>query len=372
MKLLVLEPDPSHGGGSEAVILSLSRELSMRGHEVCLLHDAHGSMLPDYREFIAEEVEDRLPGFSFRAPLRTLACVARIAGHARRLGVGAIVSSHLGFIRHCALVRAMTGIPACFHLGLPLTGPSLSWRLALGRVGHGIAPSRHTLQSWQAGGWPAEALHVVRNWIDASRFLPVADVGALRRELHLPVDGRILMFVGRVCEQKGVDVLIRAFARLAVSDVGVTLVVVGRIAAEYAATLRATLDSLDPDARARIILRPATSTPEKYYAAADLACAPSIGDEAFGLTVLEAMACGVPVVTSPIGIIPDIVGDQDVGLLAPPGDARELADRLQHWLADPVACRAAGSRLRGRVLQHYGPAQSIDQYEHIIGTLCRV
>ena len=371
MRLLVLEPDPSHGGGSEAVILSLSRELAMRGHEIVLLHDTDGSMLPDYRAFIAGAHRVSLPGFSFRAPFRTLGGVARIALAARRLGVDAIVSSHLGFIRHCALVRAMTGIPSCFHLGLPLTSSTASMRTALRRVGHGVAPSRHTLQTWKDGGWPAAALHSIRNWVDSSRFTPAADVRALRGELGLPLDGRILAFVGRVCEQKGVDVLIQAFAALAPGNADVTLVVVGGVAVEYQATLQATLDGLDEAIRGRIILRPVTPTPEKYYAAADVACAPSLVDEAFGLTVLEAMACGVPVVTSPIGIIPDIVGEEDSGLLAPAGDPERLAERLSFWLGPHAPRAACGLRLRERVRQEFGSRSSVDAYENVLARLAR-
>lgn len=370
MKLLILEPDPSHGGGSEAVMLSLSRELANRGHAICLLHDTDGTMLPDYRALAAQAIRRRLPGFSFRAPLRTLLCVARIAVAARRVGADAIVSSHLGFIRHCALVRAMTGIPACFHLGLPLTSSTASMRMALRRVGDGIAPSQHTLQTWKDGGWPAGALHAVSNWVDPSRFRPAADVRALRGELGLPLDGRILAFVGRVCEQKGVDVLIRAFAALAPGNPDVTLVVVGGVAVEYQATLQATLGGLDDAVRGRIILRPVTPTPEKYYAAADVACAPSLVDEAFGLTVLEAMACAVPVVTSPIGIIPDILGG-DEDLLAAPGDPDRLEERLVFWLGPDAPRAQRGRQLRERVLQRYGALSSVDEYENILAGLSR-
>lgn len=366
MKLLVLEPDPSHGGGSEAVVLSLSRELAKRGHSIFLLHEMEGSMLAEYRDFSAETLRRALPGFAMRSPLRTLACVVRIGLVARRLGVDAIVSSHLGFIRHCALVRTFSGIPSCFHLGLPLTHSTRSMRLAHRRVGAGVAPSLHTLETWKAGAWPSRALHVVRNWVDSLRFKPAVDTGALRRELGMPVDGLSVVFVGRVCEQKGVDILIRAFSGLLETIEDVNLVIVGTVAGEYQAALQETLGSLDDQARRRVILRQVTSTPEKYYAAADVACAPSLTDEAFGLTVLEAMACGVPVVSSAIGIIPQIVGVADANLLAPPGDVAKLTERLHFWLTRPAARIACGHRLRERVLQHYGPAPSIDAYENII------
>lgn len=367
MKLLVLEPDPSYGGGSEAVVLSLGRELARRGHSIYLLHESEGSMLPEYRAFAAMTLRRRLPGFALRSPLRTLACVIRIAWLARRLGIDAIVSSHLGFIRHCALVRLLTGVRSCFHLGLPLAGATASMRLANARVGDGVAPSAHTADTWKSGGWPSESLHVVRNWVDPQRFMPVPDVGALRRELGLPVSGGTVVFVGRICAQKGVGVLLPAFARLADTIEDAHLVVVGAVAPDYQATWEAALDALDGPVRRRVVLKPVTATPEKYYAAADVACAPSLTDEAFGLTVLEAMACGVPVVASDVGIISQIVGSEGSQLLSPPGDVVALAERLGFWLARPDGGAACGRRLRDRVLRHFGPEASIDAYERVIG-----
>lgn len=241
--------------------------------------------------------------------------------------------------------------------------------MAYRHVGAGIAPSAHTLATWETGGWPAASLHEIRNWVEASRFKPAVDVGALRRDLDIPVDARCVAFVGRVCEQKGIDVLLRAFAALDASCDDVTLVIVGTVAADYRQQLDALLDSLDDRLRRRIILRPVTPTPEKYYAAADVVCAPSLGDEAFGLMVLEAMACGVPVVSSAVGIIDQIVGEQDLDLLVPAGDAQALALRLQSWLSRPADRLSCGRRLRERVLQHYGPGPSVEAYETVIAGL---
>lgn len=350
-------------------MLSLSRELAGRGHEVFLLHEEEGSMLADYAAFSAGLLQTRLPGFAMRAPLRTLAGIVKLGNLARGLGIDVVLSSHRGYIRHAALVRLLHGIPSCFHLGLPSIGSGKTLRMAYPNVGAGISPSAHTLATWAAGGWPAASLHVVRNWVDPSRFKPVADVGALRRELDLPAGVPCVVFVGRVCAQKGIDVLLRAFAKLDARADEACLVIVGAIAPDYQQQFDVRLDSLGEQVRRRIILRPVTPTPEKYYAAADVVCAPSLGDEAFGLTVLEAMSCGVPVISSAIGIIASIVGEQDGDLLVEAGDADELAKRLHSWLARPGDRNECGRRLRERVLQHYGPDASIDAYETVIAGL---
>ena len=122
MKLMILEPAPNFGGGSEAVSLDLGRELAKRGHKIVLLHEIEGSMLPAYREFVVEVCQLNLPGFSLRAPLRTLDCAVRIGHLARRIGIDGIFSSHLGYVRIGALIRCIFGVPFCFHLGLPALG----------------------------------------------------------------------------------------------------------------------------------------------------------------------------------------------------------------------------------------------------------
>jgi glycosyltransferase involved in cell wall biosynthesis len=372
MRLLVLEPDPSFGGGSEAVVLSLARELAGRGHGIVLLHERDGSMLDDYRAFAADTVQAALPGFALRAPLRTLGCVLRIGRIARATGADAILSSHLGFLQHAALLRRLAGVRACFHLGLSLEHPPRTLRLALGSAGAGVAPSVHSLASWQAGGWDPRALHLVRNWVDARRFTPVADLARLRRDAGMAPDARHIVFVGRLCRQKGVDTLVEAFRQVAATRSDLHLHLVGPVAPEFREALEAALARAGNATRARIRLLPATAHPERFYAAADLACAPSIGDEAFGLTVLEAMACAVPVVATTIGIVPQLLGEDDAGLLAAPGDADSLAGRLAWWIDRPAERAAAGARLRRRALDAYGPDESVDRYEAILSDLVGV
>ena len=268
MDLLVLEPDPSFIGGSEAVMLSLARELAGRGHRIVLLHDRAGSMLEAYRVFASEIVQAPLPGFSLRAPWRTLAGVLRIGRIARASGVDAIVSSHLGFIQHAALLRRLFGIRACFHLGLTLANPPPSLRLALGSAGAGVAPSAHSLASWKAGGWDPGALHLVSNWVDGVRFAPAADRAALRREVGMAPEARHIVFVGRVCLQKGVDVLIEAFAQVAAPRADLHLHLVGPVSPDFQPVLEAAMARVADTTRARIRLLPATAHPEQFYGVA--------------------------------------------------------------------------------------------------------
>lgn len=371
MRVLVLEPDPSHGGGSEAVSLELSAELARRGHEIVLLHDSEGTMLPRYRGFASAVIRRRLPGFARRAPLRTLASVTRIGAAARAARADVILSSHLGFVRHAALVRAALGVPACFHLGLPSVGNSPDLRLAYRQIGAGVAPSEHTLEGWQQDGWPAHALHVIPNWVDSERFAPATDRRRLRAELEIPDDSRCLLYVGRLSPAKGIEVLLHAFARLDPGLGTIHLLLVGNALPEYMHRLEQLIGALPLPAGRCIQVRSATATPEHYYAAADLACVPSVETESFGLTVVEAMSSALPVVATTVGMIPQIIGAQHSDLLALPGDADSLAARIDAWLGDPEMAAVRGMLLRQRVLEQYTARRSVDAYEAVLAGLAR-
>ncbi len=92
----------------------------------------------------------------------------------------------------------------------------------------------------------------------------------------------------------------------------------------------------------------------RAYREASVAVLPSISDaESFGMVLAEANSCGRPVVASRIGGIPDFVRDGHNGLLAQPGDARDLADKITRVLADPGLARRLGTRGRWRVVREH-------------------
>lgn len=366
MRVIVLEPDPSHGGGSEAVVLSVARGLASRGHEIVLLHDAHGSMMPAYQAFAVETLQRPLPGFARRSPIRTARGMATFVSAVRRSRAQAVVSSHLGYLRHAAVTRRMLGVPFLFHLGLPCVGDSFLLRWSYRNLGTGVAPSEHNAATWSAGGWPDSALHVVPNWVDVDTFVPAADRAAARRALGLPPDGRYVLFLGRICEQKGVTVLLRTFADLGPGYEDVKLLLVGPVAAGYGATLDTTLRAMPDACRGRVIVHPVSAHPERYYQVADVACVPSLGDEAFGLTVVEAMACGVPVLTSDLGMTRGLLGPDHSALLRDPGVVKEWVSGLREWLDDAGARDRCGVSLRKRAVERFGPGSGVSAYEAVL------
>ncbi len=90
----------------------------------------------------------------------------------------------------------------------------------------------------------------------------------------------------------------------------------------------------------------------KYYAAADLFVLPS-RMESFGLVLVEAMACGLPVVATRVGGIPEVVEEGVTGLLVAPDDSRALAEAINSLLDDPQRMRSMGAKGRQKVMEHF-------------------
>jgi glycosyltransferase involved in cell wall biosynthesis len=89
-----------------------------------------------------------------------------------------------------------------------------------------------------------------------------------------------------------------------------------------------------------------------HYAKADLLVLPS-RMESFGLVLVEAMACGLPVVATRVGGIPEVVEDGVTGLLVPPNDPEALAEGINSLLEDPDRMKAMGARGRERAKEHF-------------------
>ncbi len=188
-----------------------------------------------------------------------------------------------------------------------------------GRV-HVAAPSRWLadLVSRSPMGAEIAELRVIPNGVDPSVFSP-GDRAAARVELGLPADALVIGFAARggvSSPFKGFDTLQAALPQIAggLRDREVLLVAVGEPApADDDSPLVRYVDFLREPARMA-----------QFYRAIDLYLHPARA-ESFGLTVLEAMACGAPVVTTDAGGLPEVVEDGVSGLLVPVGDARALA-----------------------------------------------
>jgi glycosyltransferase involved in cell wall biosynthesis len=200
----------------------------------------------------------------------------------------------------------------------------------LRRAAHVFCPSSYLRDLALSWGVPAEHVSVLPNPFPALPDLPSRD--ELRATLGL--DGRLLVFAGRLSEQKSLDVALAALERVE----GVTLAIAGdgdrrapleRCAAELGVTDRVRFLGAQP--RRRVL---------ELFRAADAALLSSSWEN-FPHTVVEALAVGTPVLATRVGGVAEIVHDGENGLLVPAGDRDALAEIIRRFFGDDV--------LRGRL-----------------------
>jgi len=154
------------------------------------------------------------------------------------------------------------------------------------------------------------------------------DAERARRVARRPMGETLqIVFVGQAVERKGLPLLLRAFEALR-DHIPCELTVIGPSQEELAPLL------LDPRG-VRVLGKVDDETKWRELERADVACAPSLGGESFGMVLTEAFAAGTPVVASNIAGYRDVVRDGVDGLLVPPGDAQALAEALRELYCEP-------------------------------------
>jgi mannosyltransferase len=196
---------------------------------------------------------------------------------------------------------------------------------------------------------------VILHGIDCDSFSPAPDRAALRRRLELPENAVILGCYGRIRAQKGTDVFVGAAIEVLARHPKAVALVMGRATKEN----QGYLEKLKFDVAAagladRILFPPEVAVNDiaDWYRVLDLFVAPQRW-EGFGLTPLEAMACGVPVVATRVGAFEELVIDGETGTLIDPGDAARMTAAIERWLADPAALTAAGGAARQRAERRF-------------------
>jgi glycosyltransferase involved in cell wall biosynthesis len=259
--------------------------------------------------------------------------------------------------------------------GRRLLGPLL--RGIVRRCAGFVAKSTRTVEYLRSLGAPADRIFLSFHAVDyaslreRSRLGP-AERTALREQYGIPA-GRVILYVGRLVERKGVRVLIEAFKRVkaACPDAVLLLVGDGYQRAELEAFCRA---NAVPDVCFTGSV-PYREVP-RFYGLADLFVLPSIpatitvwGEEVWGFVVAEAIACGLPVVvTDKVGGSDDLVRDGVNGHVVAAGDPAQLADAMGRILGDPTRRERMGDASQ-RIAQEFSYERAAEGYRAAIATV---
>ena len=214
-----------------------------------------------------------------------------------------------------------------------------------------------------------DRFHVIPNALDTHLFSPHVQ-GTQRRE-------PTILFVGRLERAKGIEVLARAIPRVCQDVPGARFVFIGtdRPRPPNGSHRQFLEQSLaEYIASRRVDLRGAISQPKlvEAYHEADIGVVPSLLYESFSYTCAQTMACGLPVVASRIGGIPETLAHGECGVLVTPGNPQELSEALVELCSDPARRKALGAAGRERAVTAFSSEtvakQNLEVYEQAISS----
>lgn len=220
-------------------------------------------------------------------------------------------------------------------------GGMLTLHRALGTYRHKvtryIALNRFCRDKFVEGGLPRNRISIKPNFVDSPMLIDAPRSGGL--------------FVGRLSQEKGIDVLLGALARLP----GKIVNVIGEGPERERIQMHGRLRSLGGKARTEIMVHMQRSS---YLVM------PSIWYETFCLVLVEAFACGLPVIAARLGAMQDLIEDGRTGILFDSGSSVDLAEKIAWADRHPEEMRRMGRNAREKYLEKYTPQHN---YEQLMG-----
>lgn len=232
-------------------------------------------------------------------------------------------------------------------------------RLALDRLADAVtACCRFSAEGLsKTDGFAGGRIEVIENGIEVDHYGPAAGKEGWKRQLGLEPDRKYIIHVARHHPVKDQQTLLRGFAAAAQDLLGVNLLMVGD------GPLRADLESLAVELRVsdRVQFLGIRSDIPDLMRAADAFALTSLS-EAASLTLMEAMASGLPVVVTDVGGNPEVVQQEQEGLLFPRGDASGCAAAFRRLFQEPGLAERLGAAARIRAQKHYRLDRTVEQY----------
>ncbi|HSI36399.1 MAG TPA: glycosyltransferase family 4 protein [Tepidisphaeraceae bacterium] len=383
-------------GGAERVLLTAIRATVRAGHAAHLIACTQGPLLDHARALGATAAVLPMPpamaatgdAGALATLARTLTLVPAAWGYTKQLKTAVdasrpdLVHSN-GLKTHMLLWAAKPRAPIVWHLhdfvGQRKTASkALKW--TSGRTRRAIAISQAVATDAQPV-LPRTPIDVVMNAIDTDRFTPgESDPNALDRLAGLPPLGTDVIRVGLIATYarwKGQDLFLRAAAKAAHRNPALALrfFIIGGPIYHTAGSqwsegeLKALAEQLGIARRVGFV--PFQPDPLAAYRGLDVVVHASTKPEPFGLTIVEAMACGKPVIVSAAGGALEIVQDNVSALTFPPNDESALADRIGRLASDADLRAKIGAAARDRAVSAFGEerfaAQLLASYARAIG-----
>jgi glycosyltransferase involved in cell wall biosynthesis len=220
-------------------------------------------------------------------------------------------------------------------------------------------------KQYKAMGVPEEKIAIIPNGIDPSEYTELPPKGSFKKKFNISEDRKIILYLGRIHKIKGIDFLIKAYSHLKnkINFKDVVLVIAGPddgylSEIKYLAQASGVSNSIlfagplyGEDKLAAYVDSEVYVLPSKY--------------EAFPMTILEAYACGKPIVASKVGGLKDLVKDGETGLLFEPGNVEQLAKSIFNLLNGNDVAKEMGLRGKNFVRENFTIEKVVERLEKV-------
>lgn len=316
------------GGATERRMVELAAAQAAAGHDVRILSAEFDESVKEHRGVVVQGVRVRT-----RRPLRD---------YEMHLAARQYLRADPPDVLHFHSAQEGARFTSFLHVPTVLSVDYFRYRGTNTRLGHRyyegslrkftrlLPDSKSCAAEFQQFWGTLAPIEVLYEGVNIDQFRPNPESGRrLRAELGL--EGVIVLYVGRLCDQKGTGVLLDAWERFRPS--GATLLLAGPIGQFFGSVQPSEL----PERMAALGVHYLGAVQDRHlanvYNACDVFVMPTVHDEMFGMAALEAQACGKPVIASRLGGLVEAVSDKS-GLFVAPGDRRALGEALEEMVGD--------------------------------------
>jgi len=386
-------------GGAERVLYEQSTRLAQKGHNIDILtrrlpgHDSDHEIIGNVREWRYDVDESSILSFYGSTQLNS----RRLFESLHEKYSFECINLHQPFsslgVVNSPLSKQLKKVYTCHSLSFeeyqsrnPKTrsafGNLMRWINSQGRkevekkvlkASDRIIVLSHYTQDklWKAYIIPPYKVVIVSGGVDLDRFHPVSDRTEIRRRLNIPEEKMILLTIRNLVPRMGLENLIAAMKDVIENMPGTCLIIGG------SGRLEAKLVELSRRLKIEGNIKFAGFIPEQdlpdYYRAADAFILPTLELEGFGLVTLEALACGTPVLGTPIGGTKEILGIFDPSYLfrdtGPESIAALIIETCGRFRDNPNLWKNVSSECRAFVEAHYSWERNVDSTERIFQKL---
>ncbi len=384
-------------GGAERVLQNQAQGLDSLGHDVLVVsrarHDADAEQAcvggaREYRYQVDRRHELAFVGSTIR---RSVATFDRATGgrpvdvaliHQSLAGLGAIMQRAHRVARWAYMclslaheefeTRVARGATFDRRVRWALNAQARRWieRVVMRRCDRVVVLSEFMRRRvMDTHGIPSHRIHLIPGAVDPGKFALPSSRFEVRAQLELPADRTLLFTVRNLVPRMGLENFLEAVDRIRDRHPDILVLIGGE------GVLREKLEAMIATRRLERQVRLLGFIPEgllpQYYQAADLVVMPTLQLEGFGLVTVEAMACGAPVLSTPIAALPEVVGRIDPCLVADGTDgvalARALDRILSRFRTDPAERHRLSTKGRHLVEQIYNWKRHCQDLAHVLG-----